>query len=56
MGYRMGKAAELLKLTSLPIGEVGRAIGYDNQLHFSRAFKGFYGSSPSDWRRANTGR
>ena len=53
IGYRMGKAAELLKLTALPVAEVGRAVGYPNQLHFSRAFKGAYGVSPREWRREN---
>ena len=53
IGYRMGKAAELLKLTALPVAEVGRAVGYPNQLHFSRAFKGAFGVSPREWRREN---
>ncbi|HJA29167.1 MAG TPA: AraC family transcriptional regulator [Candidatus Olsenella pullicola] len=53
IAYRMSKASELLKLTALPVGEVGRAVGYPNQLHFSRAFKGVYGVSPRDWRRQN---
>ena len=34
MNYRMVKAAELLKLTSLSIADIGSAIGYENQLHF----------------------
>ena len=50
MNYRMIKATELLKLTSLSIGEVGCAVGYENQLHFSRAFKTIYGVSPREWR------
>lgn len=50
MNYRMVKAAELLKLTSLSIADVGSAVGYENQLHFSRAFKGIYGVSPREWR------
>lgn len=53
IGYRMSKATELLKLTALPVAEVGRAVGYPNQLHFSRAFKGAFGISPRDWRRQN---
>ena len=48
--YRMVKAAELLKLTSLSIADIGSAIGYENQLHFSRAFKNIYGVSPREWR------
>jgi len=54
IGYRMTKAAELLKLTSMSIAEVGAEVGYPNQLHFSRAFKGFYGLSPRDWRKSNS--
>lgn len=50
MNYRMTKATELLKLTSLSIAEIGSAVGYENQLHFSRAFKTIYGISPREWR------
>lgn len=51
MNYRMVKAAELLKLTQLSVGDVGNAVGYPNQLHFSRAFKQIYGVSPREWRK-----
>lgn len=50
ISYRMSKAGELLKLTSLSIGDIGNAVGYTNQLHFSRAFKNTYGISPRAWR------
>ncbi len=50
ISYRMTKAAELLKLTDLSIGDIGNAVGYPNQLHFSRAFKNVYGISPRQWR------
>lgn len=50
MNYRMVKATELLKLTSLSIADIGSAVGYENQLHFSRAFKTIYGISPREWR------
>ena len=53
MDYRMVKAAELLKLTTLSIGDVGNAVGYPNQLHFSRAFKNTYGVSPREWRNTH---
>ena len=53
LNYRMIKAAELLKLTKLSIKDVGNAVGYPNQLHFSRAFKNIYGVSPRDWRNQN---
>ncbi len=51
--YRMKKATHLLKTTSIPIGEVGAKVGYPNQLHFSRAFKNFFGVSPKIWRQMN---
>lgn len=50
LNYRMVKAAELLKLTKLSVGDISSAVGYDNQLHFSRAFKSIYGISPKKWR------
>ena len=55
IGYRMTKAAELLKLTALSIGDVAKSVGYPDQLHFSRAFKKEYGLSPRAWRRENAG-
>lgn len=51
--YRMIKATELLKLTQLTIGDISNAVGYPNQLHFSRAFKNVYGVSPREWRNQN---
>lgn len=53
MNYRMVKATELLKLTPLSIADVSSAVGYENQLHFSRAFKNIYGVSPREWRNQN---
>ena len=53
ISYRMTKAAELLKITSLSIADIGNAVGYPNQLHFSRAFKNVYGMSPRNWRTEN---
>ena len=50
LNYRMVKAAELLKLTKLSVGDISSAVGYDNQMHFSRAFKNIYGVSPRQWR------
>lgn len=53
LNYRMTKATELLKLTKLSISDIGNAVGYPNQLHFSRAFKNVYGISPREWRNNN---
>ena len=56
ISYRMTKAGELLKLTSLSIADIGNAVGYPNQLHFSRAFKNIYGLSPRAWRYEQQGK
>ena len=53
LNYRMTKAAELLKLTQLSISDISKAVGYDNPLHFSRAYKNVYGVSPREWRNEN---
>lgn len=53
LNYRMTKAAELLKLTHLSVSDVSKAVGYDNPLHFSRAYKNIYGISPRGWRNQN---
>lgn len=51
--YRMNRAAELLKYSEMRVGDVGKACGYPNQLHFSRAFKNIFGVSPNYWREKN---
>lgn len=53
LSYRMSKAAQLLQLTTMSVGDIGKAVGYPNQLHFSRAFKNIYNMSPSQWRTEN---
>ena len=50
LSYRMTKACQLLKSTRMPIKEIAAAVGYPNQLHFSRAFSNLMGKSPRDWR------
>ena len=54
LNYRMIKATELLKLSQMSIGEISSAVGYQNQLHFSRAFKNVYGVAPKEWRKNRT--
>ena len=51
--YRMARAAQLLKETRLSIGEIAREVSYDNQLHFSRAFKNVHGVSPREYRASH---
>jgi AraC-like DNA-binding protein len=50
LSYRMNRAAELLKQPQYSVGDIGCAVGYQNPLHFSRAFKNTYGISPREWR------
>lgn len=49
--YRMAKAAELLRSSRMTIKDIGASVGYENQLHFSRAFKGVFGTAPLQYRR-----
>lgn len=48
--YRMDKAIELLKTTSLPISSISEHVGYENPLTFSKMFKNTVGMSPSLYR------
>lgn len=49
--YRMTRAAEQLVGTDLSIKEIGQNVGYENQLHFSRAFKSVHHVSPRQYRQ-----
>ena len=48
--FRLSKACELLQGTQVPIGEIGRAVGYDNNSHFSATFRKIYGLTPAEYR------
>ena len=50
---RLTKAAEQMRMTGDPIGDIARRCGYPNQLHFSQAFKKRYGLPPREWRKEN---
>ena len=54
ISYRMNKASQLLRATKKSIGEISVLVGYANQLHFSRAFKGVCGCSPKEWRNRHS--
>lgn len=49
---RLEHAAELLRTTSMMIGEVASASGFDNPCSFSRAFRARFGVSASRYRSA----
>jgi len=46
-GARMREASELLRTSGLRVGEVARAVGFTDQLYFSRVFRAEYGVPPS---------
>ena len=54
MQKRMQKAERLLGNRELSIRDISEACGFSNVACFSRNFKNKYGTSPRDWRRANT--
>lgn len=50
---RVIRAKLLLQTTQESIARIGRIVGYDDQLYFSRVFRKRVGVSPSDFRRRN---
>jgi AraC-like DNA-binding protein len=53
--WRMQVAARLLANGSAKVAEAGRAIGYESEAAFSRAFKKTVGLSPAAWRNSTAG-
>lgn len=47
---RLARAATLLRHSNLSVAAVAEACGYANPFHFSRRFRGVYGSSPRSYR------
>jgi len=50
MHYRMEKACELLKETTLSIKEISHSVGYQDALVFSKVFKKMVGTCPREYR------
>jgi AraC family transcriptional regulator of arabinose operon len=51
---RLQAARQLLELTSRPVAEVARAVGYDDPLYFSTRFRRHTGWSPTAHRARST--
>jgi AraC-like DNA-binding protein len=49
--FRMEKAANMLKNTSVPIGEIAAMVGYKHHASFSAAFQEQFGIIPSAFRK-----
>jgi len=55
LNLRVKKAQELLAYTDLPVGEIGRNVGYPDPNYFSRVFGRSTGLSPSRYRQEING-
>ncbi len=51
--YRLTRAAELLTLTELKLGEIALSCGYQNAYSFGKAFKAKQGITPAKYREKN---
>jgi AraC-like DNA-binding protein len=49
---RFDLACQLLESTTLPIVDIGFALGYESAASFMRSFRRWSGTSPGAWRRA----
>lgn len=49
--HRMEQAAKLLLETELSIAEIGQQIGYESQSKFTSAFKAYYHTLPTEYRK-----
>ena len=47
---RMEKAKELMSDPKIKIQDIGQMMGYNDNNYFSKAYKNYYGISPSDYR------
>ena len=50
---RMEQASRLLREGKINVTQVGESVGYNDQTHFSTAFKNHFGLSPSEYMEKN---
>jgi AraC family transcriptional activator of pobA len=53
---RMLEAARLLRFTDRSIGDVALRAGFDDALYFSRSFRRYYATTPTEYRERTRGR
>ena len=53
LSFRMNKAKELLKDSSISVQNVAYSVGYNDPFSFSKFFKRETGLSPSEYRKKN---
>jgi AraC-like DNA-binding protein len=49
--WRREQCRRMLVTTAMPVGDVGRMLGYSDPAHLTRAFRRWHGLSPVLWRR-----
>ena len=52
--YRVERAAELLRMTDIPVREIAPRVGYADANYFSKVFKRHTGETPTLYRQKNT--
>ena len=53
MNYRMKLAGELFSDTNVSVSTVANSVGYTDVFNFSKAFKKYWGVSPSGYKKQN---
>ena len=54
VGLKLEKAARLLLETDMPVVLIAESIGFEDQHGFSRAFKNYWGVSPTEYRNTRS--
>jgi len=56
LNLRLTRARELLRLTAMPVTDIGLACGFQSSAHFSTAYKSQFGRPPRTERSLHAGR
>lgn len=49
--FRLGKACELMRSSTLSVEEIAYSVGYEDRLRFSKTFRKYQGMSPREFRQ-----